>query len=170
MQYNYLCKYLIVTPNNLTAASIGELPCHAPRWRWLTFVSLAVVQYWIDPGKFPIAPWITIFIVIIIAINFCGVRVFGEIEFWMSLFKVRMPSDCLVPGHLILTPLPRLSPADRHLDWIDYLWDCDRPGRRTQPRQDRSVKPGFTRGGGLTRILIGFRYWKQSPFSHYLFQ
>lgn len=60
-----------------------------------------VVQYWIAPDKFPIAAWITIFIAIIIAINFCGVRVFGEVEFWMSLFKVITLTGLIIFGIVI---------------------------------------------------------------------
>ncbi|KAL8291302.1 hypothetical protein RQP46_002280 [Phenoliferia psychrophenolica] len=105
--YNYLFKYLIVTPNNLTAASI-------------------VIQYWIEPSRFPIAAWITIFIAVIIAINFCGVRVFGEVEFWMSLFKIVTLTGLIIFGIV-----------------IDL-------------------------GGGPNHDRIGFRHWKESPFSHYL--
>lgn len=32
--------------------------------------------------------WISIVLVIIIAVNFCSVKVFGEMEFWVSSIKV----------------------------------------------------------------------------------
>ncbi|KAH8917433.1 hypothetical protein BT69DRAFT_1339151 [Atractiella rhizophila] len=65
--WNYLIKYLIVTPNNLTAASL-------------------VVRWWTD--AVPVAAWISIFIVIIVLINLWGVKYFGILEFWFSLSKV----------------------------------------------------------------------------------
>lgn len=33
--------------------------------------------------------WITIFLVIIVAMNILGVTFFGEIEFWLSTLKIR---------------------------------------------------------------------------------
>ena len=32
--------------------------------------------------------WITIFLLVIVAINYFGIRFFGEFEFWLSSFKV----------------------------------------------------------------------------------
>lgn len=49
-----------------------------------------VITYWprtsaenVNPGV-----WIAIFMVTIILINYFGVRIFGEMEFWLSSFKV----------------------------------------------------------------------------------
>lgn len=67
--YSYLFKYLIITPNQLTAAAL-------------------VIQYWVDRDKVNPGVWITIFLVVIVAINTVGVRYFGEFEFWLSSFKV----------------------------------------------------------------------------------
>ncbi|KAG8899377.1 hypothetical protein FRB99_006759 [Tulasnella sp. 403] len=67
--WNYLFKYLIVTPNNLSAAGV-------------------VIRYWDREAKVHIAVWMTIFIVLIFAINLLGIRFFGELEFWMSSLKV----------------------------------------------------------------------------------
>lgn len=67
--YSYLCKYLIITPNQLTAASM-------------------VIQYWIPREKVNPGVWITIFLVVIVLINTVGVKFFGEFEFWLSSFKV----------------------------------------------------------------------------------
>lgn len=67
--YNYLFKYLVVTPNNVVAASI-------------------VLSYWSGGKAVPIAAWISVFNVAILIINFLGVRFFGEFEFWLSLIKV----------------------------------------------------------------------------------
>jgi amino acid transporter len=66
----YFFKYIIVTPNQLTAGAIA-------------------VQFWVgrdvvNPGVF-----IAIFLVAIFCINyFGGIKFFGEFEFWLSSFKV----------------------------------------------------------------------------------
>ncbi|KZS99289.1 hypothetical protein SISNIDRAFT_448178 [Sistotremastrum niveocremeum HHB9708] len=65
--WNYLLKYLIVTPNNINAAGI-------------------VVQYWTSSVKTSV--WMIIFIAFIFLVNLLGVRVFGELEFWFSSIKV----------------------------------------------------------------------------------
>ena len=67
--YTYWFKYIITTPNQLTAAAL-------------------VIQYWcpreqVNPGAF-----IAVFLVAIVAINYLGIRFFGEIEFWLSSIKV----------------------------------------------------------------------------------
>jgi len=83
--WNYLFKYLIVTPNNIVAASV-------------------VLSYWPGGQKVHIAAWITIFNIAILIINFLGVRFFGEFEFWLSLIKVvtlvglLIMSICLTSG------------------------------------------------------------------------
>jgi yeast amino acid transporter len=56
-------------PNQLTAAAL-------------------VIQYWVDRDKVNPGVFITIFLVIIVAINYLGIRFFGEIEFWLSSIKV----------------------------------------------------------------------------------
>ncbi|CAG7845895.1 Uncharacterized amino-acid permease C777.04 [Serendipita indica DSM 11827] len=65
--WNYLMKYLIVTPNNLNAAVL-------------------VVNYWTK--SVPNPAWMVIFITFIFLINLLGIRVFGELEFWFSSIKV----------------------------------------------------------------------------------
>jgi len=83
--YNYLFKYLIVTPNNVVAASI-------------------VLRYWSGGNVVPIAGWLTIFNVASLVINFLGIKFFGEFEFWLSLIKVvtliglLIMSICLTSG------------------------------------------------------------------------
>ncbi|KAF7304841.1 AA-permease domain-containing protein [Mycena kentingensis (nom. inval.)] len=67
--WNYLFKYLIVTPNNLNAAGV-------------------VLTYWSGARKVPKEAWMAIFIVFIALFNLLGVRVFGEMEFWFSSIKV----------------------------------------------------------------------------------
>lgn len=47
-----------------------------------------VISYWIPSEKVNPGVWITIFLILIIAINYFGVKFFGEFEFWLSSFKV----------------------------------------------------------------------------------
>lgn len=67
MGWNYWYSYAITLPAELVAAGM-------------------VVEYWTD--KFSIGLWILIFYVIIVVINFLGVKLYGEFEFWFSLVKV----------------------------------------------------------------------------------
>ena len=62
-------RYIIVTPNQLTAASM-------------------VLQKWVPREKVNPGVFITIFLVVILFINYFGISMFGEIEFWLSSFKV----------------------------------------------------------------------------------
>ncbi|GAA6061863.1 hypothetical protein JCM10212_001296 [Sporobolomyces blumeae] len=105
--WNYLMKYLVVTPNNVTAGAS------------------TVVQYWTD--AVPVGAWITIYIVLIFLINLLGIKVFGEIEFWASFAKIVVLTGLIILGIV-----------------IDL--------------------------GGTGVDRIGFRYWRDQPFSHYIFQ
>ncbi|KAL4889186.1 amino acid permease/ SLC12A domain-containing protein [Aspergillus ambiguus] len=67
--WTYWFKYIIVTPNQLTAAAL-------------------VIQYWVPTERINAGVWITIFLVVIVCINYFGIRFFGEFEFWLSSFKV----------------------------------------------------------------------------------
>lgn len=65
----YLIKYLVLPANQLTAGAL-------------------TMQYWVSRDRVNPGVWITVFLVVITFINFLGVKVFGEIEFWMSILKV----------------------------------------------------------------------------------
>ncbi|KAL8933804.1 MAG: hypothetical protein Q9216_006205 [Gyalolechia sp. 2 TL-2023] len=67
--YTYWFKYIIVTPNQLTAAAL-------------------VIQYWVPRERVNPGVFIAIFLVAIILINYLGIRYFGEIEFWLSSVKI----------------------------------------------------------------------------------
>uniref|UniRef100_L2FYU1 Dicarboxylic amino acid permease n=1 Tax=Colletotrichum fructicola (strain Nara gc5) TaxID=1213859 RepID=L2FYU1_COLFN len=67
--WTYWFKYIIVTPNQLTAAAL-------------------VIQYWVDRDRVNPGVFIAIFLVVIICINYFGIKFFGEFEFWLSSFKV----------------------------------------------------------------------------------
>ncbi|KZF22965.1 putative dicarboxylic amino acid permease [Xylona heveae TC161] len=69
MGYTYWFKYIILSPNQLTAAAL-------------------VLQYWCPAEKVNPGVWIAVFLVLIVAINYLGVKFFGEFEFWLSSFKV----------------------------------------------------------------------------------
>jgi amino acid transporter len=47
-----------------------------------------VIQYWVDRDKVNPGVFITIFLITIVVINYFGIRFFGELEFWLSSFKV----------------------------------------------------------------------------------
>lgn len=68
---SYYLKYIILPPTQLTAAAL-------------------VITYWprVSADKVNPGVWITIFMVAIIIINYFGVKVFGELEFWLSAFKI----------------------------------------------------------------------------------
>ncbi|KAL8667974.1 MAG: hypothetical protein Q9168_007155 [Polycauliona sp. 1 TL-2023] len=67
--YTYWFKYIIVTPNQLTAAAL-------------------VIQYWVPREKVNPGVFIAIFLIAIVLINYLGIKFFGEIEFWLSSIKV----------------------------------------------------------------------------------
>ncbi|KAH8824838.1 amino acid permease/ SLC12A domain-containing protein [Flagelloscypha sp. PMI_526] len=67
--WTYWFKYIIVTPNQLTAGAL-------------------VIQFWCDRDRVNPGVWITVFLVTILCINYFGIRFFGEFEFWLSSFKV----------------------------------------------------------------------------------
>lgn len=73
----YSLSWLISFPSELIAAAI-------------------TIQYWntsVDP-----AVWVAILYVIIISINFFGVRGFGEAEFWLSIIKVLAVIGFIIVG------------------------------------------------------------------------
>ncbi|KAI9843287.1 MAG: hypothetical protein M1837_006502 [Sclerophora amabilis] len=67
--YTYWFKYIIITPNQLTAAAL-------------------VLQYWIDRERVNPGVFIAVFLIVIVCINYFGIKFFGEFEFWLSSIKV----------------------------------------------------------------------------------
>jgi yeast amino acid transporter len=67
MGWNYALQWLIVLPLEIVAASI-------------------TIEYWDSPVNK--AVWVTIFLHLIIVINFFGVKGYGESEFVFSIIKV----------------------------------------------------------------------------------
>lgn len=67
MGWNYAIQWLVVLPLEIVAASI-------------------TVDYW--PSSVSPAAWVAIFLVLIVSINLCGVKGYGEAEFVFSIIKV----------------------------------------------------------------------------------
>lgn len=67
MGWNYALQWLVVLPLEIVAAAL-------------------TIQYWND--TISPAAWVTIFLVLIITINFFGVRGYGEAEFAFAIIKV----------------------------------------------------------------------------------
>ncbi|KAI1457228.1 putative amino acid permease [Annulohypoxylon moriforme] len=86
--WTYWLKYIIVTPNQLTAAAL-------------------VIQFWLPRDRVNPGVWITIFLVAILSINYFGIRFFGEFEFWLSSFKV-----VVIVGVIILALVIAAGGAD----------------------------------------------------------
>ena len=88
--YTYWFKYIILSPNQLTAGAL-------------------VIQYWVDRDKVNPGVFIAIFLVAIIAINYLGIRFFGEFEFWLSSVKV-----LTICGLIILSLVLMLGGGPNH--------------------------------------------------------
>ncbi|KAH6665992.1 amino acid permease/ SLC12A domain-containing protein [Halenospora varia] len=69
MGWNYAIQWLVVLPLEIVAASI-------------------TLQYWPGAQDTNAAAWVTIFLVVIVIINFFGVRGYGEAEFVFAIIKV----------------------------------------------------------------------------------
>lgn len=88
--WTYWFKYIITTPNQLTAAAL-------------------VIQYWLPADRVNPGVFIAVFLVAIIVINYCGIRFFGEFEFWLSSIKV-----VVICGLIILSLVLALGGGPDH--------------------------------------------------------
>lgn len=86
----YWAKYIITTPNQLTAAAL-------------------VIQYWVPRERVNPGAFIAVFLVAIIVINYFGVGIFGEFEFWLSSIKV-----LVIVGLIILSLVLALGGGPNH--------------------------------------------------------
>ncbi|CAG8980588.1 hypothetical protein HYALB_00002586 [Hymenoscyphus albidus] len=87
MGWNYALNWLIVLPFELTTAGI-------------------TIAFWTDPDdtgtpSINVAVWITIFLVMVTAINFFGVKGYGEVEFVLGLIKVIAIIGFIILGIII---------------------------------------------------------------------
>ncbi|KAJ8123258.1 hypothetical protein ONZ43_g744 [Nemania bipapillata] len=94
--WTYWLKYIILPPNQLTAAAL-------------------VIQFWLPRDRVNPGVWIAIFLVLIIAINYFGVRFFGEFEFWLSSFKV-----VVIIGVILVSLVITAGGADGHARGFEY--------------------------------------------------
>ncbi|KAI0907943.1 amino acid permease [Ustulina deusta] len=94
--WTYWFKYIILPPNQLTAAAL-------------------VIQFWLPRQRVNPGVWIAVFLVLIIAINYFGVRFFGEFEFWLSSFKV-----VVIIGVIIVSLVITAGGADGHARGFEY--------------------------------------------------
>ncbi|KAG9245220.1 amino acid permease-domain-containing protein [Calycina marina] len=69
MGWNYAMQWLVVLPLEIVAASI-------------------TLSFWSGAADTNPAAWVTIFLIVIVAINFFGVRGYGEAEFIFAIIKV----------------------------------------------------------------------------------
>lgn len=82
MGWNYSMNWLIVLPFELTAATV-------------------TIEFWDPEQKINIAIWISIFLVSVIAINFFGVKGYGEVEFVLGIMKVLAIIGFIICGIVI---------------------------------------------------------------------
>lgn len=55
-----------------------------------------IIKYW---GQvMPDAAWSTIFLVLIVAVNLVGVRLYGELEYWFAIIKILIVIVFIVIG------------------------------------------------------------------------
>ncbi|KAF5011803.1 hypothetical protein FDECE_2093 [Fusarium decemcellulare] len=78
--WNYVFKYIIATPTNLTAAGL-------------------VIQFW--RPDLNVAIWITVFGVLIVTINILHVNSFGETEFWLGFAKVLIMTTLILATFVV---------------------------------------------------------------------
>ncbi|KAJ4362275.1 hypothetical protein N0V83_010368 [Neocucurbitaria cava] len=107
-----------------------------------------VIDFW--PNSIPIAVWITIMLVIIIALNFAPVSVFAESEFWFASIKVAM-----LVGLLLLAVILMLGGGPTH-DRLGFRY-WNHPGAIKEHIVDGA-------GGRFTAFLY---VWVFAGFSFY---
>ena len=119
--WNYWFKYIVTTPNNLIA-------------------TVLVIKYWFNKREYDgpgaaAALYVALFLAAIIAINYFGVGIFGEFEFWY-----------LLPHPILLLPLmiKRLSSVKVLIIFGLIIFTIV-----------------LAAGGGPTHDATGFRYWHE---------
>ncbi|KAF5120671.1 hypothetical protein DV495_004477 [Geotrichum candidum] len=114
--WTYFFKYIIVTPNQLTAGAL-------------------VIQYWIPREKVNPGVWITVIFIIILLVNLFGVKFFGEFEFWLSSIKV-----ITVIGLILLTLIIALGGGPDHDRRGFRYWK--NPGAFKEYTKNNHIIPG----------------------------
>ena len=80
--YSYAIQWLVVLPLEIVAASI-------------------TLSFWPGANDTNKAAWVTIFLVVIVAINFFGVRGYGEAEFVFAIIKVTAVIGFIILGIIL---------------------------------------------------------------------
>ncbi|KAH6654795.1 amino acid permease/ SLC12A domain-containing protein [Truncatella angustata] len=130
--YSYWFKYIIVTPNQLTAFAL-------------------VMQYWLPRDRVNPGVWIAIVLVIIIVINYFGIKFFGEFEFWLSSFKV-----IVICGVIILTLVIALGGGPNHQRTGFRYWQD--PGAFAPYIDTNNIAAGKFYGFWSTMVIATFAF------------
>ncbi|CAD6983037.1 unnamed protein product [Tilletia controversa] len=69
MGWNYWLQWLVALPIQITAANI-------------------IISKWDVNNTVPAAVWIILFLLLVSMINFFGIRLYGQINYWMSMIKL----------------------------------------------------------------------------------
>ncbi|GLA99187.1 hypothetical protein AtubIFM61612_010718 [Aspergillus tubingensis] len=80
-----------------------------------TTAAALVIDYWSNPV--PLAVWITLMLIVVLALNFFPVKVYGETEFWFASLKV-----FLIIGLLILSFVLFLGGGPDHTRLGFHYW------------------------------------------------
>ncbi|KAI7906616.1 amino acid permease/ SLC12A domain-containing protein [Cokeromyces recurvatus] len=76
---------------------------------WFSAVTIAtelaaaatIIKFWKE--VLPDAAWSTIFLVLTVAVNFLGVRIYGELEYWFAMIKIVIVIVFIIIGILVAT-------------------------------------------------------------------
>jgi hypothetical protein len=135
--WTYWCKYIITTPNQLTATAL-------------------IIQEWKTADQVNPGVWVAVFLVAICCINYFGIKFFGELEFWLSSIKVvtivRPPfwksgSPAKQSLRLVLSSCPSCSQSVLALapQLVSSTTRLREPSSLTSRRATRASSSGFGR-------------------------
>ncbi|KAI6713730.1 hypothetical protein JHW43_003757 [Diplocarpon mali] len=131
MGWNYAIQWLVVLPLEIVAASI-------------------TLQYWPGAANTNAAAWVTIFLVVIVAINFFGVRGYGEAEFVFAIVKITA-----VIGFIILGIILNCGGGPRGGYLGGRYWDSNSVGPDYAGYTDNHQPPGSIRSGAFNHGFKG---------------
>jgi amino acid transporter len=97
--WTYWFKYIITTPNNLTAFSL-------------------VIQYWVPRDRVNPGAFIAVSLFLIVCVNYFGVRIFGRVEFVLSSVKV-----IVILGLIILSVVLAAGGGPDHVVHGFHYWN-----------------------------------------------
>lgn len=151
--WNYWYSWAITIPTEMSVCQ-SPIDADADR-RSHSSAAVLVLDWWPGAEKVPAAAWITILMIGILATNFFSVRVYGELEFWFSLMKVRIPVPC---HRRFLTSRFRFLPCACHSESDFSFWlTADSVGLII-------LGIFITAGCSPSGETIGFRYWHEGLF------